>query len=144
MAKITFFTEEISFNLPQKIFLKNWITEVIALENKIKGDINYIFCNDTYLSKLNLQYLKHDTLTDIITFDYTKDNNGLISGDIFISIERVKENAMALKIPFPIELNRVMIHGVLHLLGYKDKTKAEKAIMRQKEDNYLSLHFQLK
>jgi len=144
MAKITFFTEEISFNLPQKLFLKKWIAEVISLENKKKGDISYIFCNDSYLSKINLEYLKHDTLTDIITFDYTKDNKGSISGDIFISIERVEENAKVLKIPFTEELHRVMIHGVLHLLGYKDKTTALKAIMRQKEDNSLSLQLQMK
>ncbi len=139
MAKITFFTEKVTFNLPDKLFLKKWITEVIALENKKKGEINYIFCNDSYLSQINIQYLKHDTLTDIITFDYTQDNKGFISGDIFISIDRIVENANALQIPFSEELHRVMIHGVLHLLGYRDKTKAEKALMRQKEDNSLSL-----
>ncbi|MFZ4412103.1 MAG: rRNA maturation RNase YbeY [Bacteroidales bacterium] len=144
MAKITFFSEEISFNLTRKLFLKKWITEVIALENKQKGEINYIFCTDSYLSQINLEYLKHDTLTDIITFDYTKDHNGLISGDIFISIDRVKENAKLLQLPFSEELHRVMIHGILHLIGYKDKTKALKAIMRQKEDISLSLQLQIK
>jgi rRNA maturation RNase YbeY len=139
MPKITFFTEEISFNLPRKLILKKWITNVISSENKQKGDINFIFCNDSFLSQLNLQYLKHNTLTDIITFDYSQDNKGLISGDIFISIDRVKENAAELKLSFSEELQRVMIHGILHLLGYKDKTTAEKNLMRQKEDISLSL-----
>ncbi len=144
MATISFFTEEISFNLPNKLFLKKWIAEVIELENKKRGEINYIFCNDNYLLQINKQYLKHDTLTDIITFDYTQDNKGLISGDIFISIDRVKENSKVLQIPFSKEIHRVMIHGVLHLLGYKDKSKAEKALMRQREDNSLSLQLQIK
>ncbi len=144
MAKVTFFNEEISFHLKQKLFLKKWIADVIALENKKIGAINYIFCNDSYLLQINLEYLKHDTLTDIITFDYTQDSKGYISGDIFISIDRVQENAKELKILFEKELNRVMIHGVLHLLGYKDKSKAQKAIMRQKEDNSLSLQLQIK
>ena len=144
MPKITFFTEEIVFKLPQKLFLKKWITKVISLENKKQGDINYIFCNDNYLSTINIKYLNHDSLTDIITFDYTNDNNGLISGDIFISIERVAENARLLQLSFQEELHRVMIHGVLHLLGFKDKTKALKTSMRQKEDNSLSLQLQIK
>jgi len=139
MPAISFFTEEIPFKLPQKRQLKQWIATVIASENKKTGDISYIFCNDAYLIQLNKQYLQHDTLTDIITFDYTADMDGLISGDIFISIERVKENAAGLKLSFMEELQRVMIHGVLHLMGYKDKTKAEKLQMRQKEDYSLSL-----
>jgi len=144
MAKINFFNEEISFNLSQKLFLKKWIAEVITLENKKKGAINFIFCSDDYLSQINLEYLNHDTLTDIITFDYTKDNKGLISGDIFVSVERVRENAKLFDMPFTRELHRVMIHGVLHLLGYKDKTKALQSIMRQKEDNSLSLQLLIK
>ncbi len=144
MPRITFFNEEISFNLARKLFLKKWITEVIALEKKKKGEINYIFCNDNYLAQINLEYLKHDTLTDIITFDYTQDHKGFISGDIFISIERVRENAKLLQLPFSEELHRVMIHGILHLIGYKDKTKALKSIMRQKEDISLSLQLQIK
>ncbi|MCX6231952.1 MAG: rRNA maturation RNase YbeY [Bacteroidetes bacterium] len=139
MSKITFFSEEIAFDLKQKRWVKEWITTVIASEKKKAGAISYIFCDDNYLIQLNQQYLKHDTLTDIITFDYTSDNDGLISGDIFISIERVKENAANLHTAFYEELHRVMIHGVLHLLGYKDKTRAEKLLMRQKEDNSLSL-----
>lgn len=139
MAGITFFNEEIEFNLKGKQVLKDWISLVIESEGKKKGDISFIFCDDTYLSEINVQYLKHHTLTDIITFDYTADNKGRISGDIFISIERVKENAESLKIPFVNELHRIIIHGVLHLLGYKDKTKVDKALMRQKEDYCLSL-----
>lgn len=139
MAGITFFNEEIEFNLKGKQVLKDWISLVIESEGKKKGDISFIFCDDTYLSEINVQYLKHHTLTDIITFDYTADNKGRISGDIFISIERVKENAESLKIPFVNELHRVIIHGVLHLLGYKDKNKVDKALMRQKEDYCLSL-----
>ncbi len=139
MAGITFFNEEIEFRLKGKQALKDWINIVIEKEGKKKGDISFIFCNDNYLSQINVQYLKHHTLTDIITFDYTSDNKGKVSGDIFISVERVKENAENLKIPFVNELHRVIIHGVLHLLGYKDKSKADKALMRQKEDNCLSL-----
>lgn len=139
MSNITFFNEEIVFILKNKQVLKDWISQVISAEKRKKGEISFIFCNDEYLSKINIQYLNHDTLTDIITFDNTEDYQGKISGDIFISIERVKENAEKLNISFVNELNRVMIHGVLHLLGYKDKTKAEKAQMRQKEDYCLSL-----
>jgi rRNA maturation RNase YbeY len=139
MAGITFFNEEIEFNLKGKQALKDWISLVIESEGKKKGDISFIFCDDAYLSEINVQYLKHNTLTDIITFDYTADNKGKISGDIFISIERVKENAERLNVPFVNELHRVIIHGVLHLLGYKDKNKVDKALMRQKEDNCLSL-----
>lgn len=139
MSNITFFNEEIVFILKNKQVLKDWISQVISAEKRKKGEISFIFCNDEYLSKINIQYLNHDTLTDIITFDNTEDYEGKISGDIFISIERVKENAEKLNISFVNELNRVMIHGVLHLLGYKDKTKADKAQMRQKEDYCLSL-----
>jgi len=99
--------------------------------------LNYIFCSDTYLHKINLEYLKHDTLTDIITFDYSEKKQ--ISGDIFISIDRIKENAPKFNQSTDIELNRVLIHGVLHLLGYKDKTPKEKETMRAKEDFYLTL-----
>ncbi len=139
MANISFFNEGIDFKLNQKLLLKDWIYTVITNENKIKGSINFIFCNDSYLSKINKQFLNHDTYTDIITFDYTTDYKGKISGDIFISIDRVAENAEKLNISFTNELHRVMIHGVLHLLGYKDKTKSQKTLMRQKEDNCLSL-----
>lgn len=117
--------------------VKNWIVKAILNENLKEGEINYIFCDDNYLSDLNIKYLKHNTLTDIISFDYTIGK--IISGDIFISIERVKENAESFNTTFVDELHRVMIHGVLHYCGYKDKTDDEKTQMRSKEDYYLSL-----
>ncbi len=139
MSSISFLNADIGFNLPQKLITKRWINSVISSENKVKGDICFIFCSDNYLLKKNHQFLNHDTFTDIITFDYTEDNRGMISGDIFISIDRVKENSDNLNIPFENELHRVMIHGILHLMGYKDKTKAQKSLMRMKEDICLSL-----
>lgn len=106
-------------------------------ESKELGEVCYIFCDDAYLLEKNLKYLKHNTLTDIISFDYTLDD--YISGDIFISVERVHENASDLAISFKDELHRVMIHGILHYCGYKDKTEDDKKVMRAKEDYYLSL-----
>ncbi len=136
---ISFFSENIKFNLKDKRIIQKWIKLVIESENKKTGDINYIFCDDTFLTDLNLKYLNHDTLTDIITFNYNEKNSNSINGDIYISIDRVKENSDKFKVPFITELHRVIIHGVLHLLGYKDKTKADKNTMREKEDNCLSL-----
>ena len=136
---ISFFSENIKFNLKDKRIIQKWIKLVIESENKRTGDINYIFCDDTFLVDLNLKYLNHDTLTDIITFNYNEKNSNSINGDIYISIDRVKENSDKFKVPFITELHRVIIHGVLHLLGYKDKTKADKNTMREKEDNCLSL-----
>ena len=115
---------------------KKWLNQVIFNENKLLGDITYIFCNDDYLLKKNIQFLNHNTLTDVITFDYCKGNS--VSGDIFISIERVKENSENFKVDFLSELNRVLVHGLLHLLGYKDKTESEANLMRKKENYYLS------
>ncbi|PIZ06710.1 MAG: rRNA maturation RNase YbeY [Flavobacteriales bacterium CG_4_10_14_0_8_um_filter_32_5] len=137
MSSIIFHQEDISFRLKNIKKIKSWIEKSIALERGIVGDLNYIFCSDTYLHKINLEYLKHDTLTDIITFDYSEKKQ--ISGDIFISIDRIKENAPKFNQSTDIELNRVLIHGVLHLLGYKDKTPKEKETMRAKEDFYLTL-----
>lgn len=134
---ILFNTEEIDFSLPNEQSVIDWITKTISLEGKQMGDISYIFCSDTYLHKINVEYLKHDTYTDIITFDYTE--MGIISSDIFISIDRVKENASTFNNSFNFELSRVIIHGILHLLGYKDKSEKEAAIMRSKEDFYLNL-----
>ncbi len=111
--------------------------KVIEAEGKVAGTLNYIFCSDEYLHQMNVQYLAHDTLTDVITFDYCE--FPMISGDIYISITRVKENAKIFHHSFNEELNRVMVHGLLHLCGYKDKRKAETIIMRQKEDLYLQL-----
>jgi len=137
VSSIIFHQEDISFRLKNIKKIKSWIEKSVALERGIVGDLNYIFCSDTYLHKINLEYLKHDTLTDIITFDYSEKKQ--ISGDIFISIDRIKENALKFNQSTDIELNRVLIHGVLHLLGYKDKTPKEKETMRAKEDFYLTL-----
>ena len=136
MATINFFLEDISFSLKNKIKLRNWIKNTIVSEGKKLGELNFIFCSDTYLLEINQQYLKHDTFTDIITFD-SSEVEGIINGDIFISYERVQENAAKFSTSIPNELHRIIIHGTLHLLGYKDKTKPAKALMTQKEDEYL-------
>ena len=136
--EIRFFTEDISFTLKDKNKLRKWIQVVIDNEGKLSGDLNYIFCSDDFLYKLNIEYLNHDTLTDIITFDLSEDADE-ISGEIYISIDRVKENAKKFKVSFYNELHRVMIHGILHLAGYHDKTQEEVSIMRGKEDKCLSL-----
>ena len=115
---------------------KKWLNQVISNEAKREGDITYIFCDDDYLLEKNIRFLNHNTLTDVITFDYCEGNS--VSGDIFISIERVKENSEVFKVDFLTELNRVMVHGLLHLLGYKDKTERESNFMRKKENYYLS------
>lgn len=115
---------------------KKWLNQVISNEAKKEGDITYIFCNDDYLLEKNIRFLNHNTLTDVITFDYCEGNS--VSGDIFISIQRVKENSEVFKVDFLSELNRVMVHGLLHLLGYKDKTERESNSMRKKENYYLS------
>jgi probable rRNA maturation factor len=134
---INFYSEIEKFSLSSINKVKRWIESVIISEEKKEGAISYIFCDDAYLLKKNIKYLKHNTLTDIISFDYTMGE--IISGDIFISIERVKENAKLFQTDFKDELHRVMVHGVLHYCGYHDKTKQEKAQMRTKEDYYLSL-----
>lgn len=114
-----------------------WLEQVINTEKKRAGDIVFVFCNDEYLLKKNIRFLKHNTLTDVITFDYTKGKE--ISGDILISVERIQENSEIFNVSFLNELNRVMVHGLLHLLGYNDKTKQEAKIMRSKENFYLSI-----
>ncbi len=131
------FNFEVNFNLENQDKLTSWIHSVIISEDRKEGEINYIFCNDEYLHKLNVEFLDHDTLTDIISFDYTVGKE--LHGDIFISIERVIDNANDLDIDFVDELHRVMIHGILHYCGYKDKSREEKNIMRDKEDYYLKL-----
>ncbi len=113
------------------------MSTVITSENKKEGEINYIFCDDEYLHKINLEYLNHDTLTDIISFDYTMGNE--LSGDVFVSVERVKDNAVDFNVPFEDELKRVLVHGVLHYCGYKDKGEADELLMRSKEDEKLAL-----
>jgi rRNA maturation RNase YbeY len=131
------FHYELDFTLENEKHLKDWITDSIGTMGKEFGEINYIFCDDVYLLALNQQYLQHDTLTDIISFDYSVAN--ILSGDIYISIPRVRENADIFKVSFEEELRRVLIHGVLHYAGFKDKTKEEAKEMRKQEDKYISL-----
>ena len=133
---IDFFSET-TFNLQNPEKVASWISVIISNENLEEGELSYIFCDDEYLHKLNVEFLKHDTLTDIISFDNSLGNQ--INGDIFISVERVKENASKFNTTFEIELHRVIIHGVLHYCGYKDKTKKDADIMRVKENKALSL-----
>jgi len=132
---ITFSAEDLTFSLPDKNKYKAWLKEVAKTEGKNIGDLNYVFCSDEYLLKINQDYLKHDTLTDIVTFDNSDDVN-LIEGDIFISYIRVKENGETFGTS-ETELHRVMVHGLLHLLGYKDKKKEDKTLMTEKEDFYI-------
>lgn len=138
MPSIHFFSQGIRFNLKNPRKVTSWIKRVVQSEKASVKEINYIFCSDSFLLSLNQGFLKHNTLTDIITFDNSDESDG-IDGEIYISIERVKENAIKYEVPFDDELSRVMIHGILHLLGYKDKKPAEKALMRKKEEACLSL-----
>jgi rRNA maturation RNase YbeY len=135
MSNISFISEEIIFSLKNKTVVKNWIKQTIATEGKRVGVISVVFCNDDYLLEVNKTYLNHDFYTDIITFDDCEGD--LLSGDLMISIDRVKENALEQKVEFLDELHRVIIHGVLHLIGYKDKQPKDEKLMRQKEDFYL-------
>ena len=135
-AAIHFFCEEISFNLKHKTIIRNWLRDTINAEGYALEELNFIFCSDEYLLGINQQYLNHDTYTDVITFDNSEASK-MIVGDIFISIDRIKENAKTFKHEFMHELCRVMVHGTLHLLGYPDKEKAAKKIMTEKEDFYL-------
>jgi rRNA maturation RNase YbeY len=137
MPAIHFFVQDIRFNLKNKNKVKAWIKATITAEGYRLNELNYIFCSDSYLLNINQQYLDHDTYTDIITFD-NSENDGVIEGDIFISIDRIRENAAKFDTGESNELHRVMIHGALHLLGYKDKTPANKRQMTAKEDEYLS------
>ncbi|MFV7236198.1 MULTISPECIES: rRNA maturation RNase YbeY [Flavobacterium] len=131
------FNYETDFNLDNEEAIAFWLSNVITSENKKEGEINYIFCDDEYLHKINLEYLNHDTLTDIISFDYTMGNE--LSGDVFVSVERVKDNAVDFNVPFEDELKRVLVHGVLHYCGYKDKGEDDELLMRSKEDEKLAL-----
>lgn len=135
---INFTSEESGFRLKKRTVLKNWINGVIIKSKRKPGEISFIFCSDDHLLKINQQYLDHDTYTDIITFDYSKDDiKQPVSGDIFISVDRIKENAKKYSKSFEDELHRVIIHGILHLLGYKDKTKASKEEMTKQENKCL-------
>ncbi|MFC0317399.1 MULTISPECIES: rRNA maturation RNase YbeY [Olivibacter] len=136
-ATVNFFTEEIKYTIKNKLLLKQWIKDAIANEGLKPGEISFIFCSDEYLHKINVEYLNHDTYTDIITFDNSDDEN-VIAGDIFISIDRIKENAKSFLVKEIDELHRVIIHGILHLCGYLDKKPVDKKRMTEKENEYLS------
>ena len=136
---VQYFYEEVDFKLPNPRKTSQWIADAIRIEKGSLGDVSYIFCNDEFLLDLNLKYLNHSTLTDIITFDLSDNLSDEISGEIYISLERVTENAEKYKVSFIHELHSVLIHGILHLLGYSHKNEAEKALMRKKEEAYLSL-----
>lgn len=131
------FNYETDFALDHEIDFSNWLSEVISSELKNEGEINYIFCDDDYLLEINQQYLDHDTLTDIISFDYSVGNE--LHGDIFISVERVRDNATDFNVSFEDELKRVMVHGVLHYCGYKDKSETDERLMREKEEEKMRM-----
>lgn len=131
------FNYETDFKLDNEAQYEDWISRIIESEGFYEGEINYIFCDDDYLHKINVEYLDHDTLTDIISFDYTVGN--VLQGDIFVSVERVKDNANDFNVPFDDELKRVLSHGVLHYCGYKDKSPKDEALMRSKEEEKMQM-----
>lgn len=131
------FNYETDFVLNDEELFSSWISNVIRSENKTQGELNYIFCDDEYLLKINQQYLNHDYYTDIISFDYSVGND--LQGDMYISIDRVRENAVDFNVSFEEELKRVIIHGVLHYCGYSDKSDNEAQIMRQKENEKIAM-----
>ncbi|MBR0109341.1 MAG: rRNA maturation RNase YbeY [Bacteroidales bacterium] len=138
---IRYYCEDISFKLKDKALNNKWLKMVAASELRKIGDINIIFCSDNYILDVNMKYLQHDYFTDIITFDYCEKD--ILSGDLFISIDSVRENSLFYGTEFPEELNRVMVHGVLHLIGYDDHTEEDIKTMRSKENYYLDLRKQL-
>ena len=131
------FNYETEFTLENETLFSDWISRVILSENKKEGDINYVFCDDEYILEINKQYLDHDYYTDIISFDYSVGNE--LHGDVFVSIDRVKENANDFDVTFVEELKRVIIHGILHYIGFKDKSKEEELLMRQKENEKIAM-----
>ena len=135
---INFHSEAIDFKVVNPIKTKRWLKSVIKAEGFELSEINYVFCNDEYLHSINFEYLDHDTLTDIITFDNSEEDE-LIEGDIFVSIERIIDNAKDFNTTFEQEFKRVIVHGILHLCGYCDKTDENEKQMREKEDYYLRL-----
>ncbi|SMG52242.1 rRNA maturation RNase YbeY [Marivirga sericea] len=139
MSEIYFFKEDCQIDLRKLKKQKAWLEELAFQYNHQIKELNYVFCSDDYLHKINLEYLNHDTYTDIITFDMKEENDNALASDIFISVDRVRENAKNLKIEMVEELNRVMAHGLLHLLGFKDKTESEKKEMRLAENKALTL-----
>ncbi len=134
-AGVSFDTEDVDFSLPDEEMTRSWLLDTIRDEQRSTGEISIIFCSDDHLYHMNVQYLDHDTLTDVITFP---SSNKLVAGDIFISIDRVAENARDLSVSFLHELHRVMVHGTLHLIGYHDDDPEKKAAMRNREDYHLS------
>lgn len=138
---IRYFQEDIRFELKQKMLNNRWLKMVAGSEMRRLGAINIIFCSDNYILDVNMKYLQHDYFTDIITFDYCEKD--VLSGDLFISIDSVRENAQFYGTEFADELNRVMVHGVLHLIGYDDHSDADIAMMRQKENYYLEMRASL-
>ena len=131
------FNYETDFELDNEALYEDWISRIIESEGFDQGEINYIFCDDEYLHKINVEYLDHDTLTDIISFDYTVGN--VLQGDIFVSVERVRDNANDFNVSFEEELKRVLSHGVLHYCGYKDKSPKDEALMRSKEEEKMQM-----
>lgn len=131
------FNYETDFTLDNEVAYQQWLSAVITSENKKEGEINYIFCDDDYLLRINIEYLDHDTLTDIISFDYSVGNE--LHGDIYISVERVAENAADFNVTFDEELKRVLVHGILHYAGHKDKTEQDAANMRLAEDQKIAM-----
>jgi len=136
------FNYETDFKLPNEAKISSWISDIIKKENRKEDEINYVFCDDEYLHKLNVQFLEHDTLTDIISFDYSVGKK--LQGDVFISIERVQDNAKDFDVSFKDELHRVIIHGVLHYCGFKDKTDEDAKLMRSKENEALAVLSKMK
>ncbi|MBP3270476.1 MAG: rRNA maturation RNase YbeY [Bacteroidales bacterium] len=134
---IRYFNEDIQFVLKDKLVNNRWLKLVAGSEIRVIGDVNIIFCSDNYILDVNMRYLQHDYFTDIITFDYCEGKT--LSGDLFISIDSVRENAIEYGVEFDDELHRVMVHGLLHLIGYDDHTPEEEKIIHEKEDYYLKL-----
>jgi rRNA maturation RNase YbeY len=136
---IHFFNEDVDFSLSSETSITRWISSTIKKEGQNLAELNFVFCSDKYLLQLNTTYLNHDYYTDILTFDHRENTTEPVSGDIFISIDRVRENSITNRVTFENELHRVIIHGVLHLLGYSDHSPEERISMRKKEDACLSL-----
>jgi len=135
---IRFFLQDVNYKIEGKNKIREWLLKALSLENKNITELSYIICSDSFLLELNKNFLNHNTLTDVITFDMSV-NKTSVTGEVYISIDRIKDNAKKYGITMPEELKRVMVHGLLHLVGYNDHTKTEKALMREKEDYYLSL-----
>lgn len=134
---VSYFLEDVKFEFKHKRVNNAWLKMVAESEVKKLGNINIIFCSDNYILDVNMKYLQHDYFTDIITFDYCEKN--ILSGDLFISIDSVRENSVFFKTEFADELNRVIVHGLLHLIGYDDHTESDQKLMREKENYYLEL-----